>query len=306
MIRMALARTFAGTGLMFTICMTGPAMADGDAEFSLGLEVGISSDSNVGVDGVGQAGTSDTVYNFGLDAGVKINLTDRVSFNAGYDYSVDQYADYDVFSQQSHSFLGGLRGKLDKVTLGLDYTYIATLLDGEGFLDMQVISPSVSGFFTDTVFLRAAYSRYEKDFDVLNDRNASSDIVTVDAFVFFDGYHSFLDLRATVEQENADTDPFDYDGYAFGAFLDLAVDGLGRENTLELGASYRDRDYDSITPSIAARRQDEKLEFEIALEVPLTEMAHVRGGFKYVDRSSNLPVADYDEHIISIKLGMEF
>ena len=298
--RAVLIQSFAG----LVIAMTGPAMAAG--EFSLGLEAGVTYDSNVGVAGVGQSGDSDIAYHFGLDAGVEFGLTDTVTFNAAYGFSIDQYQDFSAFSQQNHSILAGLQAQLNDVTLGFTYSYIATLLDGDSFLNMQVISPSISGFVSDTVYLRAAYTRHEKDFDTLNARDASSDIGNLDAFIFFDEYRSFVNLRATVEQEDANGSRFDYGGYGAGAFLNLTVDGFGRENTLELGVSYRNRDYESITPSIGTTRQDEKLELEVALEVPLTEMVNIRGGYKNVSRTSNLPVADYNEHIVSFLLGLEF
>lgn len=304
--RAVLIRSVAGAGLALAIGMAGPSIAAGDADFSLGLEAGIAYDSNVGVAGVGQSGEGDTVYHFGLDAGAEIGLTDNVSLNVAYGFSIDQYQDFSTFSQQNHSILAGLQAQLNDLTLGFTYTYIATLLDGDGFLNMQVISPSIAGFVSDSVYLRAAYTRYEKDFDTLNARDASSDIGNLDAFIFFDEYRSFLNLRATVEQEDADGSRFDYDGFAVGAFLELAVDGFGRENTLELGASYRKRDYENITPSIGTTRRDEKLEFEVALEVPLTEVAHIRGSYKNAVRTSNLPVADYNEQIVSFLLGLDF
>lgn len=304
--RTAPARILAGYGLVLAASLAIPQLAFGETDFSVGLEVGVTSDSNVGVVGVGQSGEGDASYHLGLDVGAKFDLTNDTSFSASYDYSSDQYTDYDVFSQQAHSFRGGLRSRFDDVTLGLTYTYIATLLDDEGFLDMQVISPSASGFISDTVYLRTAYSYYDKDFDFLNGRDANSNIFTVDTFIFFDGYRSFLDLRATVEKEDADTDRFDYDGLAVGAFLDLAVDWFGRKTILELGADYRNRDYTTITPSIGAIRQDDKLEFKVALEVPLAEVSYIRGGYKNVNRTSNLPVADYNEQIVSVLFGFEF
>lgn len=300
------ARILAGSGLILAVSLAIPQLAFGEADFSVGLAAGVTSDSNVGVVGVGQSGEGDASYHFGLDIGAEFDLTNDTSFSVDYDYSSDQYSDYDVFSQQAHSFRGGLRSRFDEVTLGLTYTYITTLLDDEDFLDMQVISPSASGFISDTVYLRTAYSHYVKDFDLLNGRDANSNIFTVDTFIFFDGYRSFLDLRATVEKEDANTDRFDYDGKALGAYLDLAVGWFKRKSVLELGAGYRSRDYTSITPSIGAIRQDEKLEFEVALEVPLAEISYIRGGYKNVNRTSNLPVADYNEQIVSVLFGFEF
>jgi hypothetical protein len=304
--RTTLARSLAGSGFLLAVTVTAPVMADGEPEFSLGLQTGISSDSNVGVAGVNQSGDRDTAYHFGLDAGVTLNVNSTLTLNAGYDYSTDQYVDFDQFSQQNHSLSAGARTKLENVTLGLTYTYIATLLDGDSFLDMQVISPSISGFVADKIYVRAAYSRYEKEFEVLSARDASTDIVTVDTFFFFDGYRSYLDLRATVEQEDADTDPFDYSGYSVGATLSLALDGFGRENTLELGTSYRDRDYDNITPSIGTERQDENMELKVGLEIPLNDTVYVRADYKYADHKSNLAVSNNDEQIVSIEFGIEF
>lgn len=283
-----------------------PQAAFADVKISGGLETGFSSDSNVGVANVGQSGDDDTAWHTSLDVGLATDLTDKVVFKAGYGFASTQYQNLEELSQNAHTWSTAITARFDKAVLEFSYLNIATALDTDDFLDMQVYSPSVSGFVSVDVYMRAAWSRYNKDFVILNDRDASSDIFTLDTFIFFDSYKSFVDVRITLESEDADADRFDYSGTAVGAYLNLAVEAFGLQNTLELGASRRTRNYDAITPSIATRRDDDKLELEIALEVPVGDGAHIRTGYKHVERGSNLPVADYNEQVVSVTFGFDF
>lgn len=213
---------------------------------------------------------------------------------------------YTEFNQISHNLGAGLEVDINGLTLGLSYTYIATMLDGDRFLDMQVLSPSVSTFVTDMIYVRAAYLRYRKDFDVLGARDADTDVGNLSAFFFFDQYRSFWNLSLSFEKEDATLAQYDFDGFEGSASLNYAMEGFGRSNILRLGISYRDRDYDSITPLIGTARQDEKVSLDAALTIPLSEVAQVQGSYTYADRTSNLPVADYQEHVVQLLLGFEF
>jgi hypothetical protein len=185
---------------------------------------------------------------------------------------------------------------LGGVSLGLDYSYSFVRLDNDAFLDLQLLTPSVSGFIGDRTYARAYYQYQDKNFDVLDGRDAETHAGGARVFYFFMDSRAFFSVNGEYESEDAVDPQFDFDGFLLGADLNLPVPVVpGAE--ANFGFSYRERDYDSITPSIGEVREEDRSRFEAGLEVPIVGGLSLVAEYEYTDRNSNLPIADYNEHV---------
>ena len=80
---------------------------------------------------------------------------------------------------------------------------------------------------------------------------------------------------------------------------------LEHEATLKLGRLYEQSDYSAPTPAIDATRDDDRNRFQAELELPLGRQFFGLLDYEYGAFASNLQSADYDQHVVSVRLGLK-
>jgi hypothetical protein len=295
--------------IAFVFAIPGPAAAQidfGGIDYLAAFRAGYSYDNDVGVESITTSGKGDVSQHIDMSIGAKSRLSKALSVEVGYGYSTDVYETYSEFDQVSHQFSGKAKARSGKLRMGLSYSRYLNELGGSDFLDMAIVNASLGGLANQNVYLQASLSNYDKDFDALNDRDSEAWLGRLDAFYFFDDYKSYLNVNLTTERESADADRFDYQGYALGATLKLKTDWLVDNNVLTLATTWRNRDYDEITPSIGKIRLDENLKMSAGFKTPIASNISLHSAYKYVDHRSNLPSSNYAEYIVSLGVGAEF
>ncbi|MDZ7668198.1 MAG: outer membrane beta-barrel protein [Gammaproteobacteria bacterium] len=276
-----------------------------DLSFNAGL--GVKHDTNVAVLELdASTDASDQAALLDLGAGLSYNLTDKATVRADYALSHTEYDEFTDFNLTIH------RGSLDAVydfeafDAGLSYHYIDALLDSSGFLNMRQTSPYLAKLFDNNVYVRGAYIHTDKRFDDNPSRDADSDAVSADVFVFFNDLKTYVVLGVKHSRENARADRFDYDGNQLSAQLSHKVPFGGRDLQLRSQLRYETRDYDAITPSIGAQRDDDRYRFDASAAWPLGDRLTATAEYEYADNRSNLSVIDFSEHVFTVRLDAKF
>ncbi len=285
-----------------------PALAQDDpVTFSGSVSAGIGSDSNVGIPELDQTtGEGDLSYLFSLEGNVEADASERLTLRAGYELAHTGYQDYDEFSLQTHR--GSLEAvyDFDVVEAGLLYNYVHARLDGEGYLNYQQISPYVTHLAGDRVFLRGALEFTDKDFQTDDARDAEGQGVRGDVYYFIDGASQYVSLTGRVREEDANSDLFDFTGMSVDARYNQDFTVLDRSAELRIGGGYESREYDGVDPLISDARSDDILSAQTGLEFELAGPLALDVDYSYRDRQSNLPSADYDEHVAELRLRASF
>lgn len=275
--------------------------------WSLKLEAGARYDDNISVeqlDVTTRAGDEAAIFD--LSASYDAKVTKQTSVGVSYAFSQRLHEDFVDFDLQSHQFSAKIGTTAAGVKLNTSYSFYHTLLGGDSFLDMQVVSPSASKFITKSLFVRGAYSYFSKDFKIANDRDADTHTVSLDAFYFFNKSKSYVSAGVRYENENTVGDPFDYSAIVANAALQFPIP-LGQDSgKIRLSYSYRDRDYDNITPSIGEKRVETRSVLKASLKAPIAGNFYALAEYKYADRNSNLASANYTENVGSIAIGYGF
>ncbi|MAI90619.1 outer membrane beta-barrel protein [Ponticaulis sp.] len=284
-----------------------PVMADEPVSFSGEASIGASYDSDVGIADLDQStGEGDYALLLGLEGNAEFKPTSRLTLRAGYELADTQYQDYDEFSLQTHR--GSLEAAFDfdVVEAGLLYNYVHARLDGDGYLDYHLASPYVTRLIGDTLFLRGALEFTDKDF--LNDdlRDAEGQGLRGDAYYFIGGTDRYVSLTAKLEEEDAMSDAFDFSGGELNANYSHRSQIMDRDTRFQIGAGWETRDYDGITPAISETREDDIISADAGFEFELAGPLLLDLDYSYRDRQSNLPSADYDEHVGEIRLRAQF
>lgn len=286
-----------------------PAMADesGESPWSGNFGIGAEYDSNVAVLELdATSGESDYagLIDFGLAYGR--DLGENADIKIGYGFSQSLHDEFDEFDLRIH------RGSLDTgydfgvFEAGVMGHYAHASLDGDEFLVLKQVSPYLSKLFGESLFLRGAYVHTDKDYEDNPGREADKRAWSADAFVFLNGLTTYLVFGYERADEDAVDGRFDYDGRQFSAQFVQRIHTAQRALVFKARAQYEERDYSEPTPSIGAERRDERYRFKASLDIPLSERVTASTVYRYADNRSNLPAVDFEQHVASLMLGLEF
>lgn len=280
-----------------------------EAKTSLSGEVqlGAQYDSNVSVDDIDtNVGRGDWAAILEARANLKTDLSRETSLRLSYAFSQSLHESFTDFDLQTHLGSADISHGFGKVRVGAAGRLAHSRLGGDGFLTTQQFSPYVSFRVSPSLLLRVDYSHTNKNFIGRIDRDARNDAATANVYYFVNGTRTYFLAGYHYAHENAEAAPFDYEAQGFQLRFNQKFAIGGNDATLRLGWRYDRRNYDEITPAIQAERRERRHRLQTDVELPVSKNIFVSGGYEYTDRSSNLPSADYNQHLVSLMLGARF
>ncbi|MFW6093449.1 MAG: outer membrane beta-barrel protein [Pseudomonadota bacterium] len=274
--------------------------------FDASAGIGVEHDSNVAVLELdSNSGEADIAGLAELGLGYRYQPNDKATLSADYALSHTEYDEYSDYDLTIH------RGTLDAsyafeiADAGVTYHHVDARLADERFLTMRRISPYVAHLFGDDLYLRGAYIRTDKSFHASEGRDATTDGVSADAFLFFNALKTYVSMGYQVSDEDADAPWFDYLGHQLTAQLTHKIPLRGRDLRLHGRVRYETRDYDSVSPFIGEARDDDRYRFDAGAALPIGERLTGTLSYEYADNRSNLPSVDFAEHVVSLRLDAQ-
>lgn len=290
----------------------GQAAAQQQKRWSVFGGLGFEYDDNVTTDEIDNTSNlSDTALLIDFGGTYRPAFGDAYGLEVGYDFSQSLHEDLDDFDLQTHSLSASVEREVSSWDLGLTYLYSRTFLGGDDFLGIHSLTPTAGRSITDRWYLSLRYGFQAKDFiQSRNDpRDALNNGLTLDNFIFFDQSRSYLSLGYRIEDEDTDGDQFDYTGHFLHARakLRVPVEALARWNpVLNLAYEFSKKDFSSVTPSIGAERDDERVTISAKLSADVTGHVNTSLGVEHIEAVSNLPSSDFDETIVTFRVGVEY
>ncbi len=284
-----------------------PDLRDGPSAFSAEFSAGVEYDDNVSVIDIDNntggddfAAVFDGEIEFAPDIGEDSDLT------FGYSFSQSLYETFDDFNLQSHLASVDASHDLGIFEIGGAYRFAHSRLGGASFLTLHQFSPSVSRFFGESFYLRGEYTYTDRNFIGRTDRDGDSHAGAGDAYFFMNGAKTYIALGYRWEKEDANDPQFDFQGDTLRARFSQRFPVGKRDGHFRAGYRYENRDYSSITPSIGELREDKRHRFNAEIEVPIGKALFTRVNAEYSDNQSNLPSADFNQTVVSARLGFRF
>jgi hypothetical protein len=280
---------------------------DKDNPFSAEFSIGLEYDSNINVDEIdNNTGSNDKAAVLNADLEYDFDISSTTEFSLGYNFSQTLYDDFTNFDLQTHFASADLSHDFGDVEPGIAYRFIYSRLGGDGFLSMHQVSPYISAFLSKKIYARADYTYSDKNFIGRVDRDAENHAGGADLYYFVNGVKTYLVAGYKYANENAVDPQFDYDVHQFKFRFSQRFPVGPRDAELKLGWRYESRNYDNVTSSIGIARDDDRHRLQAELEVPITDVFFARAEYEYGDYSSNLPIADYSQHLFGVHLGAKF
>lgn len=284
-----------------------PELREGPSAFSAEFAAGVEYDDNVSVIDIdNNTGAADFAAVFDGEIEFAPDIGEDSSVALGYSFSQSLYETFDDFNLQSHLASVDASHDFGIVEIGGAYRFAHSRLGGASFLTLNQFSPSVSRFFGESLYLRGEYTYTDRNFTGRTDRDGESHAGAGDVYYFMNGAKTYVALGYRWEKEDALDPQFDFQGDTFRARFSQRFPVGARDGHFRVGYRYEIRDYSSITPSIGEIREDKRHRFNAEVEVPLGKTLFARVNAEYGDYQSNLPSADFNQTIVSARLGLRF
>ena len=271
--------------------------------FSAEVGAGVEYDSNISVEEVDRA-SSESDYALTLDANLEMkqDFSDTTELSLNYDYSQNTYNEFSQVDRQTHILGSDLTFKIRELDSGISGYYINSRLDGNKFLELYRLSPSISGFLAKKWFARGAYVYSDKSIESNSDRDAQTNAGEADLYFFRRGLRSYFNFGYRFKDEDAEADQLDYRSNSVKVRYVHRLDIWSRLAKFELSWRYEDRNYSSVTPSIGEKREDKRNRWRADVEMPLVGKSAIQIYYGYSDYDSNLPASDYTQTIIGSRV----
>ncbi|KGB55003.1 hypothetical protein FG91_01632 [Sphingopyxis sp. LC81] len=284
-----------------------PESAESKASLSGEIQLGAQYDSNVSVDDIdSNVGRGDWAALLEARANLKTDLSRKTSLRLSYAFSQSLYESFTDFDLQTHLGSADISHGFGRVRIGAAGRLAHSRLGGDGFLTTQQFSPYVSFRASSSLLLRVDYSHANKNFIGRADRDARNNAATANVYYFVNGTRTYFQAGYSYAHENAEAAPFDYEAQGFQLRFNQKLAIGSNDATLRLGWRYDRRNYDEITPAIQAERRERRHRLQANVELPVSKKIFLSGGYEYTDRNSNLPSANYNQHLVSLMLGARF
>lgn len=270
---------------------------------ALTLSAGVQYNNNIGVDDADfqvRKGDGSAL----LGAGVTLTpvATRRTTLRFSYTYDEARNFNLTDFDLTIHAAGAGFARRFGKINAAVDYQYSHVILGDAAYLDMHLVSPSLSAFATKNLFLRGAFTWLRKDFVTANRLDARTAMLGVDAYRFFAKRKGYIALGLRGDDERTTGPEFAFRALQASVRVQVPVRLLGKDARARVGYAWQVRDYTAITPSIGSERHETRSTLNAALDFPLSAHFTLRPIARYVDRRSNVDLYRYKEKMASLAL----
>lgn len=283
------------------------ATDNADNNLSFAIEAGLTHDSQLTVEEIDQYQDSgDTANHLEFEADGSWKPSPNFNLKAGYNYLNNNYHNADDFDLAINRFYGNISYDFSVVTVGANHHSIDAKLADDDFLDMERTGFYAGRLFADSFYLRAEMQEIEKTFETLSERNATADVLAVDAYFFFNKGLSFIALGLENEDAVAQQNHFSYEGNNYRATYSNEFSWLDKRNRFELNWRYIQRDYQDLYPVLTANREDSKNSFSLTWDFFFDDTFSMMTEFEQTYSDSNLQSADYDATQLSLVFRADF
>lgn len=273
---------------------------------SIGVELGY--DSNVVIEELDlSTSLGDEFVRFKLTGDAEYQLDKNQEVSAGLSIDNTQQKDASQFDLRTILGVLGYKYKLKKTTYSLTYRQADAQLSGSDFLELKLLSPSISGFLTSQQFLRGAYSYIDKALANNPQRNAEAHQIAIDYYYFLNGLNQYFIVSGRLRDEQSRSDLLDYQGTRFRFSFVQRYSMFSLEHKASLDYRLRRRTYDSaVDPAIMAFRTDNRSTIEIENETDLANKLTAILSIKYTDNDSNKNDFNFTETLVTVGFNYVF
>ena len=272
----------------------------GDLSYS--AELTLLSDSAVTIEaadiGTDMDANSDSAVAFMF--GTEYQLNKKLSVS--YEFYNEGYQDLSENDTQYHSFNASYDRNIGPLDFFLNASHMDMTLDGDDFLVMDLIIPSLSYYFDSGIYLNLSHTWIDKSFEEFNDFDAKNNATGITAYYFFSNSKAYISLNYTQGEESANTDNNDYDEDTTTLAFQYPVSTGDYTSKFNISYSARQRDYAKVTDTVNIKSREERDRLKVYLDTELNDNWALRATYDFKDRDSNLATSTYESHYFGFRV----
>ena len=289
------------TALISLLLLTKTLSANaGDLSYS--AELTLLSDSAVTIEaadiGTDMDANSDSAVAFMF--GTEYQLNKKLSVS--YEFYNEGYQDLSENDTQYHSFNASYDRNIGPLDFFLNASHMDMTLDGDDFLVMDLIIPSLSYYFDSGIYLNLSHTWIDKSFEEFNDFDAKNNATGITAYYFFSNSKAYISLNYTQGEESANTDNNDYDEDTTTLAFQYPVSTGDYKSKFNISYSARQRDYAKVTDTVNIKSREERDRLKVYLDTELNDNWALRATYDFKDRDSNLAASTYESHYFGFRV----
>ena len=289
------------TALISLLFLTKTLSANaGDLSYS--AELTLLSDSAVTIEaadiGTDMDANSDSAVAFMF--GTEYQLNKKLSVS--YEFYNEGYQDLSENDTQYHSLNASYDRNIGPLDFFLNASHMDMTLDGDDFLVMDLIIPSLSYYFDSGIYLNLSHTWIDKSFEEFNDFDAKNNATGITAYYFFSNSKAYISLNYTQGEESANTDNNDYDEDTTTLAFQYPVSTGDYKSKFNISYSARQRDYAKVTDTVNIKSREERDRLKVYLDTELNDHWALRATYDFKDRDSNLATSTYESHYFGFRV----
>lgn len=286
---------------------TASLAAESKPGFTFDANVGYVNDNNVGIADLDtNSGTADTARTYGAALKATLPVSRRFVSRFGYDYNDTSYQELSEFDVGLHHLFAELTWKPSLLDASINGEAFKATLDGDDYLDLVQVTPSLSRLIGNRVYLRGAYTHATKNYELLVGRNAINDAYRADMYVLIDNMDRYIALGVQSGTEDADDPAFDYRSLRVNMTYGHTFAVASRDLKVKTSLSHEGRRYANEDESIGGFRHDLRLRLRVGAEWQIFEHIGLASHVEYTDIRSNLESAALDKTVYGVALNASF
>jgi hypothetical protein len=272
-------------------------------EFNYNAELTLLTDSAVTIEAanIGTSNDANSDSASGQLLGTEYQFDNRLLVS--YEFYNESYQDLSENDTQYHSFNASYDNNIGGFDFFLNTSHLDMSLDGEDFLTMDLVIPSLSYYFESGIYLNLSHTWIDKTFDTFTDFDAKNNATGITAYYFFANSKAYLSLNLTKGDEDANSDDNDYEEDTTTLAFQYPVSIGDYASKLNISYSVRKRDYLKVTDILNVKSREERDRFKIYLNSEINDNWSVRATYDFMDRNSNLAMSTYNSNYFALRVS---
>ena len=287
------------------IALLAHSLSTNAGALSYNAELTLLSDSAVTIEAANIStnaeASSDTATAQLLGAGYQFNN----SLSLSYEFYNEGYQDLSENDTQYHSFNASYDRNIGPFDFFLNTSHMDMTLDGDDFLAMNLVIPSLSYYFESGIYLNVSHTWIDKSFDTFTDFDAKNNATGITAYYFFANSKAYVSLNHTQGNEQANSDDNDYDEDTTTVAFQYPISIGAYASKLNISYSVRERDYSKVTDILNIKSREERDRFKVYINSEITDNWSVRATYDFMDRDSNLALSTYKSNYFGLRVSYQ-
>ena len=287
------------------IALLAHSLSTNAGALSYNAELTLLSDSAVTIEAANIStnaeASSDTATAQLLGAGYQFNN----SLSLSYEFYNEGYQDLSENDTQYHSFNASYDRNIGPFDFFLNTSHMDMTLDGDDFLAMNLVIPSLSYYFESGIYLNVSHTWIDKSFDTFTDFDAKNNATGITAYYFFANSKAYVSLNHTQGNEQANSNDNDYDENTTSAAFQYPINVGTYASKINISYSIRNRDYPKVTDTLTIKSREERDRFKVYVDSKITEQWSIRATYDFMDRDSNLALSTYKSNYFGLRVSYQ-